>query len=154
MIKFMDGTLQSLHEFLPPTSDSTLAPTAPRILLAEDSAVLRQLYEGILRHQGYQVDAVADGAAAWECLQQGGYDLLITDNSMPRMTGIELVGAFRQTDQTTPVILVSGTIPIEDLRLHPELKFSAVLTKPFRSALLLQAVAEVLQRAVNLSRMR
>lgn len=45
----------------------------------------------ILMRVGYEVDATEDGQAAWQALNAGSYDLLITDNNMPKVTGVELL---------------------------------------------------------------
>ena len=43
--------------------------------------------------------------AAWEALQTYEYDLVITDNQMPRMTGLEMIGKLRSSTMTVPVIM-------------------------------------------------
>ena len=62
-----------------------------RILVVEDDISICQLNTAALKHSGYEVDAAEDGAAAWEGLNADGYNLLITDNSMPKVTGVELL---------------------------------------------------------------
>ena len=61
-----------------------------RILYAEDDPVQRGLSVRILTLSGYAVTSVEDGLQAWAALHSDRYDLLITDNNMPRMTGLEL----------------------------------------------------------------
>jgi DNA-binding response OmpR family regulator len=118
---------------------------AKRILLVDDDIFMCQLNRGVLTHSGYEVDAAADGAAGWDALQARQYDLLITDNTMPKVTGIEMVMMLRGRDTTLPVILASGVTPTEALRGHPELKINAILLKPYSMEELLAAVANVLQ---------
>jgi DNA-binding response OmpR family regulator len=70
------------------------APTRPqtnppnRILVVDDDVDLRKLNTQVLVLSGYQVNAAEDGEAAWEYLQANSYDLLITDNRMPRLSGL------------------------------------------------------------------
>jgi len=45
---------------------------------------------------------VQDGAAGWESLQTYDYDLVITDNKMPRMTGVEMIGKLRSANMAVP----------------------------------------------------
>ena len=78
-------------------------------------------------------------------LQRANYDLLITDHKMPRMTGVELIQRVRSRQMTLAVILMSGTMPTEELERHPELKLNATLTKPFTLGELLAAVKTVLR---------
>lgn len=126
----------------PPPRDPTGPPK--RILLVDDDIFMCQLNCGVLIHSGYDVEAAADGAAGWDALQAGQYDLLITDNSMPKVTGIEMVRMLRSRDATLPVILASGVAPTEEMKRHPELKISAILLKPYSMEELLAAVKEVL----------
>jgi PleD family two-component response regulator len=65
------------------------------ILYAEDDPLLRGFSVEILTHSGYAVTPVEDGLQAWAALHSKGYDLLITDNNMPRMTGLELAAKTR-----------------------------------------------------------
>ena len=83
------------------------------------TGTLRQIDARVLIHSGYAVDVAEDGAAAWEALQANRYELLITDNNMPRLTGIELLKKLRSARMALPVILVSGTMPAEELKRHP-----------------------------------
>src|SRR5882757_3375668 len=67
-------------------------PDCPgRILVVEDDEDIRQLNSDALIHLGYQVDTAEDGVLAWEALNSQGYDLMVTDNTMPNMTGVELL---------------------------------------------------------------
>jgi two-component system capsular synthesis sensor histidine kinase RcsC len=124
------------------------ANPSPRILVAEDEDVLRRLIANSLIESGYEVDAAEDGAAAWEALQTKHYDLVITDNSMPKVTGIALVKMLRNRDATLPVVMVSGLKPSDDPNWHPSLGISAVLLKPFGLGTLRDTVEHVLRAAV------
>ncbi len=115
-----------------------------RILLVDDDIFMCQLYCGVLIHAGYEVEAAADGAAGWDALQAGQYDLLITDNSMPKVTGIEMVRMLRCRDTALPVIMASGVAPLEEMKRYPELKISAILLKPYSVEEMLATVKEVL----------
>ena len=116
-----------------------------RILVVEDDTSIRQLIPIALRDSGYYVDAAEDGAAGWEALQAGNYDLLITDNNMPRMSGVELVKMLRSARMTLPVVLVSGSIPLEGLNGDSSLQLAATLLKPFTMDELLATVEKVLR---------
>jgi DNA-binding response OmpR family regulator len=90
-----------------------------RILLVDDDLYARELNAGALIRSGYKVDTAIDGADAWKALNDDSYDLLITDNKMPRVTGLDLIKKLRSEDMTLPVILASGTVPMEELKRHP-----------------------------------
>jgi DNA-binding response OmpR family regulator len=122
--------------------DKVNLPT--RILLVDDDFYARELNAGVLIRFGYKVDIAGDGADAWKALNDQNYDLMITDNRMPRVTGMELIKKLRSEDMTLPVILASGTVPLEELQRHPWLQLDATLPKPFTPAELLDMVKNVL----------
>lgn len=115
-----------------------------RILVVDDDADIRRLNTEVLAGSGYQVDAAADGAVAWNILQLNRYDLLLTDHDMPKVTGVELLKKLRAAHMTMPVILASGTIPTKELSRHPSLQMDAMLLKPYTPDELLAAVRKVL----------
>lgn len=123
------------------------------ILVVDDDLCIRQLSAAVLIRSGYQVDIAEDGATGWEALQAKHYDLLITDNSMPKVTGVEMVKMLRGQDATLPVIMASGAIPAEELNRHPRLQLAAMLLKPFTVEELLGTVERVL-RASDSARRR
>lgn len=87
-------------------------PNSPqRILVVEDEQDLRQLTAEILIDAGYQVDVAEDGAAAWSALQLSQYDLLITDQFMPKVSGVELLRRIHAAQMTLPVIMATGFLP-------------------------------------------
>jgi DNA-binding response OmpR family regulator len=117
-----------------------------RILVVDDEPSIRLLITNSLARAGYRVDAAADGALAWEALQVRRYDLLITDNAMPKITGIALVKKLRNSSSTLPVVMATGAIPHE-LEHHPSLGISNILLKPFTVEQILTTVKEVLCKA-------
>jgi DNA-binding NtrC family response regulator len=85
-----------------------------RILLIDDEIGLwwnRNL--AALTAAGYNVDTAEDGEAGWEALQITSYDLLITDNKMPKLWGLELIKRMRDHGMTLPIILASTLAPFD-----------------------------------------
>jgi acetyltransferase-like isoleucine patch superfamily enzyme/CheY-like chemotaxis protein len=113
-----------------------------RILVAEDDHVVRRFNAIALSDSGYQVDLAEDGAAAWDAIQTNHYDLLITDNKMPRLSGIELIERLHSMNVDVPIILASGISPAE---LKQSLQPVTVLQKPFAMDELLGTVKTVLR---------
>lgn len=134
-----------------PRAATVVAPTrdvtypSQRILVVEDNMAIRELNSYVLARSGYQVDGAEDGAAGWEVLQAGTFDLLITDHEMPRMSGLELVKRARSARMTLPIILATGMLPEEELERHPWLQLAATLLKPFPTEELLGTVKQVLR---------
>jgi DNA-binding response OmpR family regulator len=119
------------------------------ILVAEDDALLRHLNTEMLRGSGYEVDDAADGAAAWQALNADIYDLLITDNSMPKVSGVELLEKLRAARLALPVIMATGIPPTEEFTRYPWLQPAAMLLKPYTLEQMLKTVKKVLREADN-----
>ena len=115
-----------------------------RILVVEYDEEMRRLNTDMLSRSGYEVDAVEDGAVAWDALELSTYDLVVTDNSMPKMTGVELLKELRAARMSLPVIMATRTLPLEEFSRQPWLQPAATLVKPYTSEELLAAVKEVL----------
>jgi DNA-binding response OmpR family regulator len=115
-----------------------------RILVADDDADIRHFSSKVLADSGYQVDTAEDGAAAWSALTHNYYDLLITDNNMPNLSGIELLENLLLAHLDPRVILVSGAMPTKELERHPWLQIDAALVKPYTIAEFLGTVQAVL----------
>jgi DNA-binding response OmpR family regulator len=122
-------------------------PIAPRhrILVVEDDGDIRQINTEALMRCGFHVDAAEDGAAAWDTLQLSGYDLMITDNDMPKVTGVELLKKLRAAHMALPVVMATGTLPREEFIRHPWLQPDAVLLKPYTIDELVGTVHQVLR---------
>jgi DNA-binding response OmpR family regulator len=121
-------------------------PTKPpcRILVVEDDSDIRCLNAEALIHSGYHVDTAADGAAAWEALDTNNYDLVITDNHMPKLTGVDLLKKLHSARMEIPVIMATGTLPTWEFALCPWLLPAAMLLKPYTIEKLLETVRVVL----------
>lgn len=111
-----------------------------RILYAEDDASTRYSVKLMLGRAGYTVDAAADGAEAWSALQGKAYDLLITDNQMPHLKGVDLIRRVRRAKLELPIILASSNA--SEL---PWTNCDALLPKPFTVEELLSVVSGVLR---------
>jgi two-component system OmpR family response regulator len=118
-----------------------------RILLVDDDRELLSYNAELLVESGYHVDTAEDGAAAWKALKDHHYDVLITDNIMPKVTGLELIKKLRSEDMTLAVILASGTTPKEELIQNPRLHINAVLPKPYSIADLVRTVDKILHKS-------
>jgi DNA-binding response OmpR family regulator len=125
--------------------DSISSHARQRILMVEDQPDIRRLSVDMLTWSGYEVDSAADGAVAWELLQQNHYDLLITDNEMPNVTGVELLGKLHAAHMTLPVVMATGILP--DFKLRPQIRPNVIVVKPYTIGELLAAVKEALHGA-------
>ena len=122
---------------------------AHRILVVEDDGDLRVLYGFVLTRPGYLVDVAEDGAAGWEALQANNYHLLITEHSLPRLTGVELVRKLRAARMAVPVVMAAIRLPTYELARNPSLQLAATLVKPFAVDALVDTVQNVLRATVR-----
>ncbi len=102
------------------------------ILVIDDSDQIREfLIEYVLKPLGYRVSVATDGRAGLEKAIVENPDLIMTDMSMPRMSGLELLSALRESDCQSPVIFMtlhgSEGVAVEAFRLGVR----DYLTKPF-----------------------
>jgi DNA-binding response OmpR family regulator len=123
------------------------ANSSHRILVVDDDSDLCRFYAEALARPGYQVDAAEDGAAGWEALQANNYNLLITEHSLPKLTGVELIRKLRSARMAVPVVMATVRLPTQELVLDPSLQLAALLPKPFYVSELLETVRSVLRAA-------
>jgi DNA-binding response OmpR family regulator len=115
-----------------------------RILVVDRDPYVRHLSADVLIRNGYEVNAVEDGAAGWRELQACNYQLLITEHDLPKLTGIELVRKLRSACMGLPVVMAAGRLPARALARNPSLQLAATLLKPLPVDALLDTVRIIL----------
>ncbi|MDX2023016.1 MAG: sigma-54 dependent transcriptional regulator [Deltaproteobacteria bacterium] len=116
-----------------------------RILVAEDDAVSRELLSEILRGDGYDVQAVSDGAQA-VAQAAGGFDLVLSDVRMEGLTGLDVLAAFSTQSPDTPVILITAFGDINGAMEAIGKGAYDYISKPFVVEELRQTVGRALER--------
>jgi len=118
------------------------------VLLAEDDEDVRALAELVLRRAGYDVAAVADGAAALAVVEERTPDVAVLDVSMPRLDGLSTARALRARPETEamPIMLLTARVTDADRERGREAGVDAQLDKPFSPAVLAGRVASLLSR--------
>ena len=137
---------------VPALSELSVAIRKRRILVADDEEGIRHLLSVALTLAGFDVNLASDGEEAWDALSHEHYDLLITDNDMPRLAGMKLIERIRETGMPLPVIIASGSLSTASARESPQLRISAVLSKPFAIPELMTEVRGVFQHEATLRR--
>lgn len=81
----------------------------PRILVVEDSFIVREKERKLLENRGYQVEVAVDGMDGWNLVRTAPFDMVISDVDMPRMNGFELIRNIKRHAELShlPVIIVS-----------------------------------------------
>jgi two-component system, chemotaxis family, sensor kinase CheA len=118
-----------------------------RVLVADDSPVVRELVTEILSGAGLLVEQANDGAAALQSILQSEPDLVVSDVEMPRMNGFDLLAEVRRRTQRLPVVMLSTRGSAEDRKRATRLGANAYLVKTeFHS----ESLLEVVRRFVNI----
>lgn len=115
-----------------------------RALLIDDNRVVRTVLREIVTSFGYRTDAAADGPEAIALFEQNGYDVVLTDLLMPRMSGWQVLAAVRARDPHTPVIIITGSAvyPDDDRIAQPGV---LLVRKPVEPHLLQEALSRALR---------
>ncbi len=113
-------------------------------MVVEKKEDLRQLNAEVLVDAGYQVELAEDGEAAWAALQFRRFDLLITGQFLPKVSGVELLKKIHRASLPLPVIMATEILPTWELALHPCLRAVTLLHQPYCMDKLVGLVASVL----------
>jgi signal transduction histidine kinase/CheY-like chemotaxis protein len=131
---------------------------ALRILLAEDNPVNQRVATAMLGKHGHRVTVASTGVRALELWEAGEFDVILTDNQMPEMGGLQAVRCIREREaaahrKRTPIVALSASAMIGDREQFLSAGADAFLAKPFcapelyaelRRIVELRAVAEPL----------
>ncbi|MBW3667271.1 MAG: response regulator [Actinobacteria bacterium] len=113
-----------------------------RILVADDSEIITTLLNSALGSAGYEVSTASDGIQTYEMGRTGEFDLVILDQLMPGLLGLEVIDRWHEEGVETPVIMLTG---VEDDRTVVEsLDRGAVdfVRKPFHMPELLARIRQ------------
>ncbi len=91
----------------------------PMILLVDDQDASRVATKWFLNNFGFEVDSARSAEEALALFDTHTHDLIITDNSMPAMSGAELAHIVKLRSPSTPVIMFSGALPADQSCLGP-----------------------------------
>jgi two-component system chemotaxis response regulator CheY len=119
-----------------------------KILLVDDSKTMRNIQKAVLTQLGHSdVHEACDGQDALSKVGAIKPDLILVDWNMPNMDGLTFVKAYRQSNKTTPMIMV--TTEAEKSRVIEAIKAGVnnYVVKPFTPDLLSQRIGETLAKA-------
>jgi len=104
-----------------------------RILLVEDNVAVAETINALLTRSGHAVTYAQNGEEAWELfrLRETGFDLILTDENMPVMSGTELLRRLREAGHKIRVVVVSGHLGAEKMDELQRLRVDGILQKPF-----------------------
>jgi diguanylate cyclase (GGDEF)-like protein len=124
-----------------------------RVLVVDDSRVVRAIVCHALRKGGFQVDEADNGATALQILKGARHDVVITDLRMPGLDGFEVLAGVKQLDPNVEVIILTGSFAHDVNSAVKALRLGAhdFLMKPPTSA---EQVIATVDRAVESKRLK
>ena len=139
-----------VHSLVTPAfpSSARVSEPAKTLLVVDDDPMIRDMESQVLRLQGYTVLEAESVAEAMRLARETAtIHLLITDLLMSEGDGLELTRRFRAVHPRTPVLMVSGSLPLLRARSEPDLERFEFLAKPFHLDELLRKVRTLLDAA-------
>jgi len=117
-----------------------------RILVVDDEPNMLRLLKTILMDKtGYEVTTTNNPLEVSKLLQEGHYDLVVTDLKMPLVDGIDLIGIVKNIDATMPIIVITAYGTIETAEEAIQKGAYDFITKPFRKETILITIKRGLE---------
>jgi two-component system, OmpR family, alkaline phosphatase synthesis response regulator PhoP len=118
-----------------------------RILLVEDEPGLVLTLTDRLKGEGYDVEAVRDGALGLARASEGGFDLVLLDVMLPGMSGFDVCQMLRQRGIDTPVVMLTARGQLVDRVVGLKIGADDYIPKPFEMAELVARIEARLRRS-------
>ncbi len=141
------GLVRSAVSAAPVTPPCEAEEQPKSVLVAEDSITARTLLKNILESAGYRVKTAVDGAEAFAALESEGFDLVVSDVDMPRMSGFDLTAKIRADRKLSelPVVLVTALESRQDRERGVDVGANAYIVKSsFDQSNLLEVVRRLI----------
>lgn len=124
---------------------------AIKVLLVDDSAVMRKVLTRTLRQAGLDVGDICEAGDGVEALatidSQGPFDIVLCDWNMPNMNGIDFVAAARAKGFTPPIVMVTTEAGSERVQQATDAGANGFVTKPFTPERISEALSPLLAHA-------
>ncbi|MCX8086950.1 MAG: chemotaxis response regulator CheY [Rhodocyclaceae bacterium] len=124
-------------------------PSKIKFLVVDDFSTMRRIVRNLLKELGFtNVEEAEDGAVAWQKLQSGGYDFVITDWNMPNMDGLTLLQTIRSspTHKALPVLMITAEAKKENIIAAAQAGASGYIVKPFTAATLNEKLNKIFEK--------
>ncbi len=119
-----------------------------KVLIVEDEESLLKLESILLTTKGYLVQGATTGLAALEAVAAEQPDLILLDIMMPEMDGFEVCSRIKKNPETAhiPIVLLTARKTPEDVARGEAVGADEYITKPFKSALVMETIEKLLSR--------
>lgn len=124
-------------------------PSKLKFLVVDDFSTMRRIVRNLLKELGFtNVDEAEDGAVAWQKLQGGGFDFVVTDWNMPNMDGLTLLQTIRgdANYKTLPVLMITAEAKKENIIAAAQAGASGYIVKPFTAATLNEKMTKIFEK--------
>lgn len=120
-----------------------------KFLIVDDFLTMRRIVKNLLKDLGFNnVEEAEDGAIAWEKLQGGNFDIVISDWNMPNMDGLTLLQKIRADANLskTPVLMVTAEAQKKNIIAAAQAGASGYVVKPFSAAILEEKLNKIFEK--------
>jgi PAS domain S-box-containing protein len=133
-------------EETPKSAVSSEPPISGKVLVVDDSDIVRNVTRGVLEKFGYDVVLAENGEQCVEIFSQQpeAFSIVLLDLTMPVMNGEEALGYLLGLNPNAKVLVISGYDKDEAMRKFGDFKIAGFLQKPFRAGRLIQKILEIL----------
>jgi DNA-binding NtrC family response regulator len=100
---------------VPANSQTAGSDTAPRILIIDDEAAIRESLETLLSMEGYAIETAENGEQGLDRIAEQPFDLVLLDLALPGRNGIEILSTIREREATLPVIMITAFGTVENV---------------------------------------
>jgi len=110
------------------------------ILLVDDAESIREATRDVLIQEGFSVDVASDGKQALELFQANPakYDVIVTDQTMPKMSGTDLSREIQKSGSNIPILLSTGLLGVESKKEYQNIGISGFIQKPWTAVALIE----------------
>lgn len=124
-------------------------PAKIKFLVVDDFSTMRRIVRNLLKELGFtNVEEAEDGAVAWQKLQGGGFDFVVTDWNMPNMDGLTLLQTIRADAKfkALPVLMITAEAKKENIIAAAQAGASGYIVKPFTAATLNEKMTKIFEK--------
>ena len=102
-----------------------------KVLVVEDNELNMKLFFDILTYQKYDVDKAFDGLEAYDKIKNNGYDLIILDIQLPKLSGFDLIEKLKKDNILIPPVIIASACAMDSDKLKAkEFGIENYITKP------------------------
>jgi CheY-like chemotaxis protein len=131
--------------FTTPMKNSTREVSGLQILVVDDEPAVNEAIKMMLEYDGHAVQTASNGKEALSLLEQGSFDVVMTDYSMPEMRGDALAIAIKQRLPNQPIVMITAHADVLKSSGNPLTGVNFLISKPFLLEDLRTAITSVLQ---------